>query len=112
MKFWVKYLVFVEKNSTFDKVDGDNKINGAKSQTNFQTKLAKSKNTMKPNFLAECQLLADASSGSGFFTFKNRLVFTKLRQVSIKALIFHYFDLKCHIHIKIDISSYVDGIFY
>ena len=42
-----------------------------------------------------------------FFTFKARLVFTKLRQIFIKALIFHYFDSECHIQIKTNKSNYV-----
>ena len=43
----------------------------------------------------------------GFFIFKATLAFTKLRQVFIKAPIFHYFDSKCHIWIKTNVSKYV-----
>ena len=32
-----------------------------------------------------------------FFTFEARQRFTKLRQAFIKALIFYFFDLECHI---------------
>ena len=41
-----------------------------------------------------------------FFTFKARLAFTKLRQIFVKALIFYYFNPKCHIQIEINISKY------
>ena len=42
-----------------------------------------------------------------FLIFKARLVFIKLRQVFIEALILHYFDLKYHIWIKTNIFRYV-----
>lgn len=45
-------------------------------------------------------------TGSDFFTFKARLKFTELRQAFIKALIFYYFDLKCHILIESNASGY------
>ena len=43
---------------------------------------------------------------SDFFISVARLVFTKLRQEFVKALIFYHFNQKCHIQIKIDALSY------
>ena len=45
--------------------------------------------------------------GSNAFTLGARLVFTKLRQAFLKALIFHYFNSKYHIWIEIDVSGYI-----
>lgn len=57
-------------------------------------------------------MLAKSSSRLGFFILKTRLAFAKLRQIFIKATILHYFNLKCHMQIKIDVSGYViDRIF-
>ena len=42
----------------------------------------------------------------GFFTPKVRLVFTKLRQMFVKAPILYYFDPEYHIQINIDASGY------
>ena len=48
---------------------------------------------------------------SDFFTFGARLVFTKLRQAFVKALILHRFDPDHHIQIEIDVSGYaIDGV--
>ena len=41
-----------------------------------------------------------------FLTPKARLVFTKLKQVFVKALILYHLDLEHHIWIKTDISGY------
>ena len=38
-----------------------------------------------------------SSSGSGFLTFKVRIVFTQLRQAFTEASIFQHFDPKYHI---------------
>ena len=46
---------------------------------------------------------------SDFLTLKTKLTFTELRQALFKALILHHFDLKRHIRIKTDASSYVIG---
>lgn len=43
----------------------------------------------------------------GFLTFQASLIFTQLKKAFIKALILYYFDLKCHIQIKINILDYV-----
>ena len=44
-----------------------------------------------------------------FFTLTARLAFTKLKQAFVKILIFHHFDLKYHIWIKINILGYAIG---
>ena len=44
-----------------------------------------------------------------FFILGAKLVFTKLRQAFLKALIFHYFDPECYIWIKTDASGYATG---
>ena len=41
-----------------------------------------------------------------FLTLGAKLVFTKLRQVFFKALIFHHFDLEYHIRIETDVSDH------
>ena len=47
-----------------------------------------------------------------FFTPKARLAFTKVRQVFVKAPIFHYFKPKRHIQVETDISGYlIDRVF-
>ena len=43
---------------------------------------------------------------SDFFTPGTKLMFTKLRQAFLKALILHYFDPERHIRIEMDISGY------
>ena len=43
---------------------------------------------------------------SDFSTSGARLAFTKLRQVFVKALILHYFDLERHIQSKTDVLGY------
>ena len=47
--------------------------------------------------------------GSDFLTPGTKLMFIKLRQTFVKALIFYYFDLERHIRIEMDISSYDIG---
>ena len=43
---------------------------------------------------------------------KARKAFSKLKQAFIEALVLNYFDLKCHIQIKINVSGYIiDEIF-
>ena len=77
----------IDSGKVDDKEVGDDEI-----RKNFQ-KSSKSQKTV----------------GSNFFTSRTRLVFTKLRQVFVKALIIYYFDLKRHIQIETDISSYAMG---
>ena len=44
-----------------------------------------------------------------FFIPRAKLAFTELRQAFFKTQIFHHFDLKCHIRIETDASSYAIG---
>ena len=44
-----------------------------------------------------------------FLTLDARQAFTQLRQVFTKASILRHFDLKCHIRIETDVSSYAIG---
>lgn len=62
-------------------------------------KLAKSKKSefAKANFF-----------GSTFFTTKAKLAFTQLKQAFTKTFILYYFDLKCHIYIKMDIFRFIN----
>ena len=47
-----------------------------------------------------------------FLTPRAKLIFTKLRQVFLKAPILYHFDLEHHIRIETDISSYaIGGVF-
>ena len=49
--------------------------------------------------------------GLDFFTLGTRLVFTKLRQAFVKALVLYHIDLKHHIQIEMDVSGYaIDGV--
>ena len=85
--------------SEFDRGKVDNgEIGGGKVKDDKVGKkvqeLSKSKKTM----------------GSDFFTFGARLVFTKLRQVFIKAPTLYHFDLERHIRIETDVLGYtIDG---
>lgn len=76
-------LGFVDENNTMDGVGVDREIGitrpGAKSQTNFQVKWAKFKNTIWSNFLAKSKLLAKPSFKAGFLTLGAQLIFVKWR---------------------------------
>ena len=61
--------------------------------------MSKSKNLFKSKKMVE----------SDFLTLRARLAFIKLRQAFVKAPIFQRFDLKCHIRIEMDKSSYAIG---
>lgn len=67
---------------------------------------------IKSDFLTKSKLLAKLSSRLSFFLLKARLAFIKLRQVFIKIPIFHHFDLKYYIYIKIDIFDYIISEIY
>ena len=68
--------------------------------------MSKSKNLFKSKKLTKSK---KAVRSSDFLTPRAKLAFTKLRQVFLKAPILHYFDLKLHIRIEIDVSSYAIG---
>ena len=72
---------------------GDNEVGKKVQQTSKSKNLSKSKKTVE----------------SYFFTSKARLVFIKLRQTFVKALILYYFDSKHYIRVKMDILGYGIG---
>lgn len=83
-------------NNQFDnnKVDSNEvRDNEVVEEKNHQ-KTSKSKKTIR---------------SSDYFIFGNSLVFTKFRQVFIKALIFYHFDPKYNIQVKINVSGYPIG---
>ena len=75
-----------------DKVDDEV---GKKDQKIFKSKNL-FKNLFKSKKIVKTDILIPRTS----------LTFTKLRQVFVKALILHYFDLKCHIQVQTDVSNY------
>ena len=64
--------------------------------------LVKSKNYDFPKFRLE-------KARTGFFTSEARLAFIQLRQVFVKAPIFHYFNPESYIWIETDASDYAIG---
>lgn len=58
------------------------------------------KNKIKPS-LIKSQLLVEPSCRSGFLTTEAKVAFAKLRQIFIDVPIFHYFDPKYHIELKL-----------
>lgn len=68
----------------------------------------KSKNMVRPDFLAKFKLLKELSPKLGYPTLKAKLVIAKLRQILIKVPI-SYFDLEYHFWIQTDISGYTIG---
>lgn len=75
----VKNSGSISENNTIDGVSNSSKITGAKLWVNFQAKLSKSKNTVRPNFLAKSRLLTEPGSEPDVLTFRARLAFAKLR---------------------------------
>lgn len=61
---------------------------------------------VRSDFLAKSQLLAELSSEPSFLNSRARLIFVKLRQAYIKALIFYYFDSKSYIQVETDALDY------
>lgn len=97
------------------KVDGDvrskfdnSEVNGNMVDGNEirDDELAKKKNYQKTfEFKKSVRSL-------GFFIFKDKLIFIKLKQAFVKTLIFYHFNLECHIQIKTNISHYtIDKVF-
>ena len=88
----------LDKRKTVDnKVDDefDNKVEKKSQNPSKSENLSKSKKTEL-----------------GFLTSGARMAFTKLRQVFIKSLIFHHFDLERHIWVETNVSGYaIGGIF-
>lgn len=100
-----KDLGLAGEDSTIDRIDGDGKVDGVKSQIDSQAKLSKIKNKIRLS-LAKIQLLVEPNSGLCFLTQEAKLTFVELRRIFIKALTFHHFDLKCHICVEIDFIDY------
>lgn len=97
VKLSIKNPISFNKNSIINEVSGGiSKVSGAKFKIIIML-----------GFLAKFKLLVELSPQSGFLTLKARLAFAKLRQAFIKALIFHYFDLKCHICVQINALGYI-----
>lgn len=72
----------------------------------IQMKIAKFKNLIKlknHNFFLHSK---NIKAKLGFFIFRAMLKFIKSKQIFVKVPILHYFDLKYHIWIEIDISRY------
>lgn len=83
---------------------GDNKVGDNKASDNKigNNKIIKKKNCQKtPKSKQMVNFIA-----LGFFTPKARLVFIKLRLAFVKIIIFHYFDLKHQIQIKMDALNF------
>ena len=87
-------------------VGGGEAINPIKRKNQAKTTkskfLIKSKNHDFPKSRTE-------EVGMGFLTPKARLAFTQLRQAFVKAPVLHHFNLKSHIRIETDTSSYAIG---
>lgn len=66
METLVRDLVSVGENNTINGIDGHNKIGRMTSRQNSWIKLAKSKNTVQPNFLAKSKLLVGLSFKARF----------------------------------------------
>lgn len=49
-------------------------------------------------------------SSLNFFIIKAKLVFTKLKQVFIKALILYHFNFKCYIRIEINALGLINRV--
>lgn len=81
----------------------DNEVNGNEIKDN---EVKEEKNYWKTSKSKKTVRFTD------FFTFEVRLLFTKLRQIFVKAPILYNFNLDCHIWIKTGISEYaIDRIF-
>lgn len=72
-----------------------------------QSKIAKSKSLISFNNYDFILNTKNIDIKLGFFYYKARLAFKKLKQVFIKLYIFFYLDIKCHIKIQDNISSYI-----
>ena len=86
---------------TVNSIGGNSEIGRAK----FQVKTSKLKN-MVYLFLAKSKLFVKSSSELGFFTIRAKLGFAKLKQAFIKIPIIYYFDPKCYMCIRSNLSDY------
>lgn len=85
-----------------DEVD-NGKVNGSEVGNN---EIAKEKHHQKTRKTFKSKKMIRFSD---FFTFGARLAIIKIRQVFIKASIFHHFDSECHIWIETDALGYATG---
>lgn len=106
----------VKPKKTKTKVCGNNIVSDGKiiNQINSikvknQAKTTKSKILIRSKNYDFPPNSSNIKAEPGFLIFESRLAFIKLRKIFIKALIFYYFDPKCHIKIEINISKYVIG---
>ena len=90
-----KTKVGINSNNMVDSNKITNQINFTKGKN--QAKITKSKILVKSKNYDFPLNFRNMEVRPGFFIFKARLAFTKLKQIFIEALILHYFDSKCHI---------------
>ena len=85
-----------EKHSSKTKLDGKNKVDGNEIDSNKveDNKVIEEKNHQKTFKSKKLSKSKKTIRSLDFFTLRAKLVFTKLRQAFVKALIFHYFDLE------------------
>ena len=84
------------------------KVTSQKSSTKRknQANIAKSKNLVRPKNNDFSLNSKNMETGLDFFISGARLAFIKLTQTFIEIPILHHFDLKYHIQIETNISSY------
>ena len=94
-------------NNMFSDSEATNQTNSIKGKNQAKTTksiiLVKSKNH---DFFLNSR---NREARAGFLTLKARLAFIQLRQAFVEALILYYFDLECHIWIKVNASGYAIG---
>ena len=101
---------------TKDGVGGDSMV-GKVVCSSKATNLTKKKNLMKTTkskiFVKsknhDFPKSKPEKAGNDFLTSEAKLAFTQLKQAFVKAPILYYFDLKSHLQIKTDASSYTIG---
>ena len=81
----------------------------AKSQKLSKSRKSKGEKSKKPSKSGNLSNFDIKNSGSSFLTPKARSAFNRLRLTFTEALILWYFDLKCYIWIKTNISGYIIG---
>ena len=87
----------------------DNEVDSGKVDNETKKKsqkMSKFKNLFKSKKLYKSKKTLELDFS---FIFGARLVFTKLKQAFVKALILHYFDLKRYIWVETNVSSYAIG---
>ena len=91
-----------------DELDGS-EVDGDKIRANDITK---KKNYSKTSKFKKLFKPKKKIGSLDFLILRARLVFTKLRQAFVRALILYYFDPECYIQIKTNALCYaIDGVF-